>query len=310
MDIDEQAGTCVCDKSEISFVNPTAESHPTMMFWLVGIGEIQQCVGIRDWLCENFGWKDIWQTVTKPGNIVPQRSLKKNSAWLCGLPENISYSEVGRKSCISKAKKDTKDGMFLIARLGKSVLNKSKRGCFTLTVMLHRGFTPTFPSLSSANSGFGLDSCRRLHKFTCCKKPSQNSLSLIGIKALQRRCLCIEFESPTVGSSWSSIRSSYEINVSAAPDIDPCLHTQVILLIIFTFAVWNLSLKIYELVDIALLEVASLSFLWLMGCQNERSGSWGGITYVSTPSMRFKTINVPPSPEMVACLLKFLVSRL
>jgi len=130
-------------------------------------------------------------------------------------------------------------------------------------ITLHRGFTPTFPSSSSANSGFGLDSCQRLHKFTCCKKPSQNLLSLIGIKASQRRCLCIEFESPTVGSSSLSIRSSYEINVSTVPDVDPRLHTQVILLIIFAFAVWNLSLKIYELVDIALLEVASLSFLWL-----------------------------------------------
>jgi len=159
-DVDEQAGTCVCDKSKISFVNPTAECHPTMVFWSIGIRKIQQCAGIRDRLRKNFGWKDIRQTVTKPGNIVLQRSLKKNSAQLCGLPENSLYSEVGRKSCVSKATKDAKDGMFLIARLGKSALNKSKRGHVTLTITLHRGFTPTFPSSSSANSGFRLDSCQ------------------------------------------------------------------------------------------------------------------------------------------------------
>ena len=51
----------------------------------------------------------------------------------------------------------------------------------------------------------------------------------------------------TVGSL-SSIRSSFEINVSTAPDVDPLLHAQVILLI--SLAVWNLSLKIYELADI------------------------------------------------------------
>jgi len=60
--------------------------------------------------------------MTKPGNIVLQRSLKKNSARLCGLPENSSYLEVGRKSHISKVTKDMKDGMFIIARLGKSAL--------------------------------------------------------------------------------------------------------------------------------------------------------------------------------------------
>ena len=184
--------------------------------------------------------------MTKPGNIVSRRSLKKNSTRLCRLPEDSSYFEVGRKSRVSKATKDAKDGMFLIARLSKSALNKCKRDGFTLTITLHRGFSPSFPSSStarldlksSADSSIespGLDSCRRPTEFTCCKKPSQNSSSLIGIKASRRRCLCVESESPTVGSS-SSIRSSFEINVNAAPDLDPLLHTQVILLVSFAVA--------------------------------------------------------------------------
>ena len=97
-------------------VNSTAESHPAMVFWFKGIRNMQQRAGIGDRHRGNFGWKDIGQTMTKPGNIVSQRSLKKNSTRLCRLPEDSSYFEVGRKSRVSKATKDAKDGMFLIAR--------------------------------------------------------------------------------------------------------------------------------------------------------------------------------------------------
>ena len=77
---------------------------------------MQQRAGIGDQQHGNCGGKDIGQTVTKPGKIVSQRSLKKNSTRLCRLDEDSLCFEVGRKSRISKATKDTKDGMFLIAR--------------------------------------------------------------------------------------------------------------------------------------------------------------------------------------------------
>ena len=92
--------------------------------WNVGVSgclneqsrNMQQRAGIGDRHRGNCGGKDIGQTVTKPGKIASRRSLKKNSTRLCRLPEDSSCFEVGRKSRVSKATKDAKDGMFLIAR--------------------------------------------------------------------------------------------------------------------------------------------------------------------------------------------------